>query len=110
MEAQSQIEVQCHWCGAIMLRPGDLRCAVDPRGEGRGLCEFACPIVYRLAFVPSPEAGIESLSKEGARGISGKAPFELLESHVGAALSWDDLLDMHLALEITSIPQAELVS
>lgn len=110
MEAQSRIEAQCHWCGAIMLRPEDLRCAVDPRGGGAGLCEFACPICDRLAFVPSTQAGIESLSKEGASGITGKAPFELLESHAGAALSWDDLLDLHLALEVTSIPQAEFAS
>jgi len=110
MEAQSQIEAHCHWCGAITLRPDDLRCAVDPKGDGAGLCEFACPICDRLAFVPSSQAAIESLSKGGAHGIVGEVPFELLETHGGAALSWDDLLDMHLALAATSFPHAELAS
>jgi len=109
MEATSLIEAQCHWCGAVSLSPGDLRCAVDPKSVGAGLCEFACPICDRLAIVPSTQARIEALSNQGAREITGMAPFEILEPHAGVALSLDDLLDLHLALDHTSIPQAELV-
>lgn len=109
MEAPSHVEAQCRWCGTVTLRTIDLRCAVDPGGEGAGLCEFACPICDRLVFVASTAAGIHALASEGARGITGQAPFEILEPHKGPALSWDELLDLHLALDRTSIPQAELV-
>jgi len=109
MEAKSQIEAQCHWCGTVKVRLADLRCAVDPKDQGAGLCEFACPLCDGLALVPSTQGAIEALANQGARGIAGNAPFEILEHHSGVALSWDDLLDLHLALDRTSIPQAELV-
>jgi hypothetical protein len=109
MEAKSVLEAQCRWCGTVTLRPADLRCAVGPRSGTAGLCEFACPICDRLALLASTPAGIEALSNKGARLITGRAPFEILEPHKGFALSWDELLDLHLALGRTSVPQTELV-
>ena len=47
---------------------------------------------------------------EGARPFAEPAPFELLEAHRGAPLSWDDFLDFHLAISAAPYPQEEVMS
>jgi hypothetical protein len=41
--------------------------------------------------------------------LTGAVPRELLESHDGPPLSWDDVLDLRLAVSRTCCPQEELV-
>jgi hypothetical protein len=61
-------------------------------------------------FVATVQAAADVLLAEGARPFAGPAPFELLEAHRGAPLSWDDFLDFHLALSAAPFPQEEVMS
>lgn len=104
----AQVETRCPWCGEVRLPVDDMRCAVGPARPDDGLCEFDCPTCGRLLLrrVRGDQGGL--LLEAGAARLSGSVPFELLEARDGAALTWDDLLDLHLELEATSYPQAEL--
>ena len=110
METSALVQVSCPFCGPAALRAGALRCGVDPEDSSRGLCQFTCPSCARLVFVDTPQAEANVLLAEGARRFSGLAPFELLEAHEGAPVSWDDFLDFHLALSATPFPQEEVMS
>lgn len=105
-----QIQAECQWCGTVAVGPADLRCAVEPGGQASGLCEFACPYCSRLLVVATTATKAETLLREGARIADGLVPFEVLEAHVGSPVTWDDYLDLRLALEGTDTPQAELIA
>ena len=110
MEASALVQVSCPFCGPAELAAGALACGVDPEGSSRGLCQFTFPSCARLVFVGTVEAAANVLLAEGARPFAGPAPFELLETHRGAPVSWDDFLDFHLALSATPFPQEEVMS
>lgn len=110
MNTSALVQVSCPFCGPAELRAGALSCGVDPEDSSRGLCQFACPSCARLVFVAKVRAAADVLLVEGARPFAGPAPFELLETHRGAPVSWDDFLDFHLALSATPFPQEEVMS
>lgn len=110
MNTSALVQVSCPFCGPAELPAGALSCGVDPEDSSRGLCEFACPSCARLVFVATVQGAADVLRAEGARPFAGPAPFELLEAHRGAALSWDDFLDFHLALSAAPFPQEEVMS
>lgn len=109
MEARAELQAECPWCGEVSLEPTDLHCRIEPAGE-RGLCEFRCPICTRLVLLPATAKNAGALLEAGATSISGLVPFEVTEPHLGPPLSWDDLLDLHLALARTDRPQEELAA
>ncbi|MGH2674819.1 MAG: hypothetical protein ACRDH1_05335 [Actinomycetota bacterium] len=102
------IEAECPWCGQVQVEVADLRCEVEAHGTTEGLCEFACPVCTRLVLAPVPRAGVKTLRRLGAGPVRGAVPFELLERHPEAPLSWDDILDAHVALGRGCCPQDEL--
>jgi hypothetical protein len=109
MEGSHPIEAECPWCGPVQVDVRDLRCEVTARGSTGGLCEFTCPMCSRLVLTPVHAAGVDTLRRLGAARVSGAVPFELLEPHPEAPLSWDDVLDAHVALERGCCPQDELM-
>jgi hypothetical protein len=104
------VQVSCPFCGPAELPAGAVSCGVDPKDSSRGLCQFTCPSCARLVFVGTVQAAADVLLVEGARPFAGPAPFELLEAHRGAPLSWDDFLDFHLAISAAPFPQEEVMS
>jgi hypothetical protein len=82
--------------------------------EVRAVCPGCGPMIVSAAvclttiLVPAVAPAVETLWSAGAGHISGIVPFELLETHAGPPLSWDDVLDFKLALENRScfLPQA----
>jgi hypothetical protein len=61
-------------------------------------------------FLDTPQAVADVLLLEGARPFAGPAPFELLEVHPGVPVSYDDLLEFHLAISAAPFPQEEVMS
>jgi hypothetical protein len=108
MEGSHPTEAECPWCGLVQVEVPDLRCEVAPHGTTEGLCEFTCPVCSRLVLAPVSAAGVDTLRRLGAARVPGAVPFELLEPHPEAPLSWDDVLDAHVALERGCCPQDEL--
>lgn len=89
----------CAWCGDIVVATTDVQCAIDHGGE-RALLSFACPGCTRSVLVntSAPRAAARLLG--GAQLVTGTLPLELLEVHTGPPLTWDDLLDLHLEIEL----------
>jgi hypothetical protein len=102
-----RIEVPCPWCGPVFIEPVDLHCEREPGGQ-LGICELRCPICTRTVFLPTTGFSVEAVRQMGAGGIDGIIPFELLERHRGAPLSWDDLVELQRALAGTLYPQEEI--
>lgn len=101
------VEVRCTRCDRIIRLPvGELRCAAADRTGG--LCEFRCPACQGLVLRAVEDQQDQMLREAGAGVLSAPVPFELLEPHDGPVLTFDDLLDLHLALEATDRPQEEL--
>lgn len=109
MNEDAEIRVECPWCGSLVLPPGAVRCSPG-RGGNLGLCEFTCPICFRLVLMPTAESGMEAVRRVGVSELAGTIPWELLEPHAGPPLSWDELLDLHLAVSRTCCPQEELLA
>ena len=101
------IRAQCPWCGPVTLKPSEMACAHEPRGQV-ALCEFSCPHCGRLVFIPVQPEHLGPLQSRGLQRPAGAIPLELLERHRGPALSWDEVLDLHLALRQTAYPQDEM--
>jgi hypothetical protein len=109
MEGSHPIEAECPWCGLVQVEVADLRCEVASHGPTEGLCEFTCPVCSRLVLAPVSAAGWIPSGAWGRVGVRGAVPFELLEPHPEAPLSWDDVLHAHVALERGCCPQDELI-
>lgn len=110
MTEETVVQASCPWSGQIALSPEELRCAKPRRGVASGLCEFTCPDCGRLVIVRTTREGVAAALRAGAVRASGPMPFELLEPHHGPPVSRDDLLDLHLTMERTCCPQAELAA
>ena len=95
--APPRVHTRCPWCGLVELLVSELTCSGAGPGEDRGLCQFTCPECSRPVFVAVSPSDVALLWTEGAG--EGCLPLELLEPHSGPPLSWDDLLDFHLALD-----------
>lgn len=107
MTDRGSVQAECPTCGAIIARASALVCGVS-EGDDRALCEFPCPTCDRVLLRPLAPTEINTLLLLGAR--KGRLlPFELLEAHSGPAVSWDEILDLHLQLEDQLFPQRELV-
>ncbi|MGH2722610.1 MAG: hypothetical protein ACRDJO_13565 [Actinomycetota bacterium] len=110
MATSAIVEVSCPSCGAVALPTGMLSCGIAPDGSSRGLCQFTCPLCTRLVFLSTGHRAANLLLEEGARPFAGPAPFELLEEHAGAAVTYDDILEFHSAISADPFPQEELVA
>lgn len=102
-----EVQAECPWCGMVTLPPAEVRCASDP-STSEGLCEVTCPKCFRVVYARTTAQGVEIIQAAGAQAIHGLVPFELLERRSGAALGWDELLDLLAALDSTTCPQAEI--
>jgi hypothetical protein len=90
----------------MVVPAAELRCELEAAGR-KGICELRCPVCSTTVLVPAVASAVETLWRAGAGHMSGVVPFELLESHAGPPLSWDDVLDFKLALENNPYSQPE---
>lgn len=108
MGRQIEVRAECPWCGPLVVEGERFRCEIDTAQPSKGLCELTCPGCSRPILFPTTAAAVRTLLEAGGQHLGGAVPFELLEPHAGAVLSWDDLLDFKLALDRTPWPQLEL--
>jgi hypothetical protein len=94
---RARVEARCAWCGFVALGVDDLRVRVG-RDE-QALVEFVCSSCSRLNLRRLAPGDLSPLADVGVVPSAGMAPFELLEAHDGPPLGWDDLLDLHEALD-----------
>jgi hypothetical protein len=90
-------EARCAWCGAVPIRPEDV--IVHARRSGPGLLEFRCPSCTEVNLRPLDGDDVRVLGALGIRARRGPAPFELTEPRTGPPIGWDDLIELHEALE-----------
>jgi hypothetical protein len=95
MNSKAELEVRCSRCGTVRVDTEKVRCGIDPGGVA--LCEMGCPACAAPIFLRVATGVAVAIFWLGGKEDL-HAPLELLEPHRGAALSWDDVLDMHLAL------------
>lgn len=105
----TRIRATCPSCGEVELRPGDvlLRRVVDALGDvSDGTCyRFSCPDCTEVVEKPADERIVDLLTTGGVPIEDvGPAPVDERPAHPevsvgGAALTHDDLLDLHLALQ-----------
>lgn len=91
------MRARCSWCGEVRITVDGLRCGILP-DRSAALCEFSCPSCGRLAFQRTSAERAAMFILSGARRATTRIPLELLEDHDGPAISWDDVLDLRLAL------------
>ena len=107
MRSQGLVQADCATCGHVIAPASELLCAVS-KDDAAALCEFPCPRCNRVLTLPLAPTEVSTLVLLGARRAR-SMPFELLEEHSGPALSWDEILDLHLELDAQPFPQRELV-
>lgn len=106
MGERGLVQAQCPTCGEVVEEASALSCGISELEE-TALCEFPCPKCDLVLTIPMAPLEISALLLLGAHE-TWSLPFELLERHSGAAVSWDEVLDLHLELEAHAFPQLEL--
>ena len=104
MDEDRTVTVTCRRCGPVTVAPALMAVA----GAGDGLFEFTCPRCARQVWQAADAGTLAVLRSVGVPEAPGAAPLELAERHVGAAISWDELLEAHRALTSHCCPQDEL--
>lgn len=96
MSRTAVCEVQCTRCGSMRVGAREVSCAVNDHGEA--LCSATCPACHQPILIRTSRRVAEMVLWFGG-AADPRAPMELLEAHVGPPVSWDEVLDLHLALE-----------
>lgn len=95
---QTRIRAACPECGEVELVAPDIGLKVSTRGS-RSFYTFMCPDCRVLIAKPADERIVRLLLSGGVQAEFWDPPAELLEPRTGPPISYDDLLDLHLALE-----------
>jgi hypothetical protein len=82
----------------VELTPPDVELRVC-RAEEHSFYAFVCPGCDRTVTKPADRRVVQLLVSGGVPAVRWDPPDELLEPRGGPALTWDDLLDLHLELE-----------
>ena len=107
--AWPRFEATCAWCGRVPVEAGDLDVFVGA-AERDALFEFRCPRCDRVNVRGLARNDVDTLRSVGIEPSDGPAPFELLETHAGPAIDWDDIIDLHEALSRRAAPVGERLS
>lgn len=105
--ATNEIEVSCRRCGATSL-PVQRIAVARGHNVSDGLIAFRCPSCANEAMQAVANDDAVRLLLLGAAPMPGPQPLELTESHAGASVSWDEVLDAHEAMDGHCCPQDEL--
>ncbi|MCB0988237.1 MAG: hypothetical protein KDB09_10765 [Acidimicrobiales bacterium] len=97
-EPMATIRASCDRCGDIEMTSRDLTVRVC-RNDGSGTYCFACPLCHERGVREAEPRVVELLVTSGVRLVTWSLPAELSESHHGAPITHDDILDFHALLE-----------
>ena len=92
------IKASCPTCGEVELTSADIAlmvCSYAPLSY----YAFHCPSCLDEVRKPADDHVISLLMSGGVEATVWEVPEEALEAHTGPAISYDDLLDLVLALE-----------
>ena len=91
------IKASCPSCGDVDLTPRQLRLVVATK-PGMSYYSFSCTRCRDTVQRPAGDDVVRILVSGGVRPEPWDVPAEVLEQHDGPALTYDDLLDLALAL------------
>jgi hypothetical protein len=94
----TKIRATCPACGEVELTPPDVELRVH-QVEAHSFYAFECPACRRTVTKPADRRVVRLLTSGGVPAQPWNPPGEVLEPHHGPALTWDDLLDLHLELQ-----------
>ena len=92
------IRASCPTCGDVELTSRDVAvrvCAADNQGS----YAFRCPACTLAVSKPADPKIVDLLVSSGVRLSVWQLPAELFEVHEGAAITYDDLLEFHYAIQ-----------
>ncbi len=101
------IRASCERCGDVQLTTSDVTvrmCVSTDEGEYR----FECPACADLVVRHAEQRTIDLLLAAGVEFVTWSLPAELFETHEGAPISHDDLIDFHACLEDDELLASEL--
>jgi hypothetical protein len=94
----TKIRATCPTCGEVELTPPDVELRVH-RVEKHSFYAFVCPACLATVTKPADKRVVRLLTSGGVPARPWNPPGEVLERRTGPALTWDDLLDLHLELQ-----------
>ena len=94
----TKIKVNCPTCGALELAPSGLHLTVFDAGDGH-FYEFFCSGCFVHVKKPADDTIQALLMSAEVEHTFEHVPLELLEEHVGPALTMDDLMDFVVAIQ-----------
>lgn len=94
------IKASCPSCGDVELTPAQVRLMVCTSAP-QSYYAFDCPGCESEVRKPADDHVVSLLVSGGVRATVWEVPAEALEVHDGAAICYDDLLDLLLALTST---------
>lgn len=92
------VRATCPNCGDVELTVNDVQvqlCVTTTMST----YSFLCPACGILVNKEANDSVVESLTSAGSRLVAWSMPAELYEPKIGPAISHDDLLEFHMALE-----------
>jgi hypothetical protein len=92
------IKATCHTCGEVELTADDLTLMVCSHAP-LSYYAFRCPRCVEEVRKPADNHIISLLVSGGVRATTWSIPAEALESHAGAEVSYDEILDFALAID-----------
>lgn len=86
------IKATCPICGDVELTKDEVRFVVSSVAD-RSFYAFTCPVCLERVTKPAGEQVIKLLTIGGLVPERIDVPAEALEEHLGAPVTWDDVLD-----------------
>ena len=95
------IKATCPECGDVELTTRDMRVLVCA-DTNQGSYTFVCPDCRLAVAKPAEQRVIDVLVSSGVRLSVWELPAELAEEKAGPAITYDDILAFHFAMQETS--------
>lgn len=92
------IRASCPTCGDVELTTSDVRVLLCA-DTNEGSYAFQCPSCRVAVSKPAEPRVVDVLVASGVKLTVWQLPTELNESHAGAPISYDDLLQFHFELQ-----------
>jgi len=91
------IRATCPTCGDVELSSEDMQVLVCNTDQTAAYA-FRCPTCQVMITKPTDQRVVEVLVSSGVSLRTWELPSEMLEVHIGPAITWDDILEFHFLL------------